>query len=193
MLNIHTSLRTAVTGSIFFVVLALIRPAHAHQDAILTLGSDGAIGGLPEAFLPAHLLLDRDATGKIAGAVLRLSAGQYTFPQCLVQLLGTAPQAKVILTGSWYHSQTVLPYYIGVVFGREQNRQRSWEIRALFDLKTAKPLGLTGVWYEQTDVGTSIRDKSNFEQLCPGKKMTDGWKPVKAKSQALSPPSIPRR
>jgi hypothetical protein len=135
--------------------------AQAHRDTALSLQPDGTIAGLPAEYLPARLLLDRDKTGRIVGATLRLKGGQYTFPECLVRTLDQNPRAKPGLAGSWYHDEGILPYYIWITMRSEERRPGLAPPHLRFNLRTAEPMF----------------DKPHFERPCPGKRMADGWRP----------------
>lgn len=50
-------------------------------------------------------------------------------------------QDRVFVTGSWYHEETVLPYYVNVQFrdpGYSRARSFNSNLSILFDLRTAE-------------------------------------------------------
>ena len=165
-LRIHRS--SWGTAGILFMC-ALIGTAQAHEDTVLTLDLGGAIGGLPKDYLPAQFLIDRDKKGRAIRASLRLSAGQYVFPECILRLLPKNPRPRVSLRASWYHAGTSPPY-IDLTFKNDEQAQ----LWLLFNLRTA----------ELTEVIDPARlaEWNIFERVCPGRKMTDGWQRMSARS-----------
>jgi hypothetical protein len=166
-LRIHRS--SWVTVSIL-IMCASFGTAQAHEDTLLTRDLGGAIGGLPKDYLPAQFLIDRDKKGRAIRASLRLTAGHYAFPECILRLFPRPPRSRISLTASWYHAGTLLPPYIELNF-RNDDQAGLW---LLFNLRTAELL-------EVTDP-TRLAEGNIFERVCPGRKMTDGWQRMSARS-----------
>ena len=93
----------------------LSHAAYAHMDRKLTLAPDGSI---PE--IPASL-------GKVVLKISGLDAGTPSvefdvdsnkdiLPTCLTRFIHTRLLSDVELTGSWYHNEDILPYYVTVRF-----------------------------------------------------------------------------
>lgn len=165
-----------------FLVLGGLGSALAHQDRLLPLREDGTITGLPDEYLPASLTVKRDSRRRVVGAVLVLSGGVFTFPECTLRLFENHP--RIALSGSWYHSRSTLPYYIAMKLQDEKERPRSETFAFLFDLMTARPLKLEKVITEPPSHGmTTSRYEPAFENVCPGKKLADGWKLADAKAK----------
>jgi hypothetical protein len=159
------------------VILCFFGIAQADEEAGLSLRSDGVITELPKEYQPAHLSLDRSWLGNVRGAVLSLRGGEYVFPECVVRLFQKNP--RIVLTGSWFHDESLLPYYISMNLQRAGAGEIPDGFRLLFNLRTAELLRLDEVVTrrprQDTPIGTTIRHEPAFEKVCPGKKMTDGW------------------
>jgi hypothetical protein len=166
------SLRSGAIASTLFI-LGSFGIARAHSDEYLSLHADGAIE-LPEEYQPAHFSIDRASSGKVRGAVLSLRGGEYTFPECVVRLIQKNP--RIVLTGSWYHDESLLPYYISMTLQRVERGEYQDGFHLLFNLRTAELLKLDEVVTERLPRETTERDVPAFERVCRGKKIADGWK-----------------
>jgi hypothetical protein len=140
------------------------------------LNPDGAIVGLPETYLPAQFLLKRDDKGRAIHASLRLTSGHYEFPECILRVFDKNPRSKIGLISSWYHEESLLPYYISLKVAGEEKTAARESFSLLFNLRTAEPLEVTRWVTWPTKNGARATEENFFDRLCPGKKMTDGWR-----------------
>lgn len=103
----------------FLIVIAITflmcNPAHAHRDSMLTVSPDGSIGEIPKVLGPVSLVVTGLGTSTLA---VRFSVkGQSTsLPSCVTQLIKTKLPTNMQITGSWYHDESTLPYYVSVKF-----------------------------------------------------------------------------
>jgi len=85
-----------------------------HQDRILKIDKDGKIIGLPKNFMPAQFDLNNNR--------LRIHDKEITLPKCVSIYFKEYKNPKLVLTASWYHSKTTLPYYLNFeISGKDAN------------------------------------------------------------------------
>jgi hypothetical protein len=75
-----------------------------HQDRILKIDKNGNIIGLPKKFMPAQFDLNKNR--------LRINNKEIIFPKCISTYYEEHKNPKLLLTASWYHPKTSLPYYL---------------------------------------------------------------------------------
>ncbi|WP_284423153.1 MULTISPECIES: hypothetical protein [unclassified Bradyrhizobium] len=122
--------------------------AFAHQDSILSLGTDGTIPGLPPAYQTTrlHLVFSEGSAG-VVQELSFLSSGRETRVQpCLLRLIAKASLRPLYVTGSWYHDETIMPHYVQIEFrdppsSRQTPAQTS--VRFLFSLRDSVLLEVT--------------------------------------------------
>lgn len=123
----------------------------AHEDRTLSIGDDGSINGLPDEYAPAALHVQFSSEMHRAGAtrvdsvVLELDADRTVIPICVTGLLETTRLDQIQATASWYHDETVLPYYMNIQFfdpGYDEQRWANAGFSMLFNLRTAKLIKL---------------------------------------------------
>ena len=109
----------------FFTAILLTATKADHQDTPLELKEDGTILGLPERFEPAKIDLSEK--------YLRINNHEVFFPPCLNQYLSHKTTTNLRLSGSWYHSKEIMPYYLNVQL-THGDEKHFYSI--LFDLET---------------------------------------------------------
>jgi hypothetical protein len=101
-----------------FVALAALAFApnvNAHEDAVLAVMPNGTISGVPSQFGTLRLNIDGFGTRdlRIAFAV---GDRVTTIPPCATALIKSRSMGDVQVSGSWYHDESMLPYYLNVRF-----------------------------------------------------------------------------
>jgi hypothetical protein len=131
-----------------FVLLATA--AFAHQDRILSVRADGAIPELPSAYQTTRLHVAFSEGD--AGALQQLnflSSGRLTSVKpCLLRLVPKGSFHQLLLTGSWFHDESILPHYLQVQFRDSASLEGFPDypgVRFLFSLRDAKLLEVTRV------------------------------------------------
>ncbi|MBB4727666.1 hypothetical protein [Xanthomonas arboricola] len=124
---------------LFFLVLTLLtEPAIAHQDRILSLEPDGSIPEIPASFGKAFLVVEGLGT-KAPVVKLKIGARSTALPLCMTRLIKTRQRSSIRLSGSWYHEERIVPFYINVEFpdpGQEQEKYPRSGQTFLFNLRT---------------------------------------------------------
>jgi hypothetical protein len=118
----------------------------AHEDRILPVKEDGVIEGLPAEFGPGALRIDfppkaRPGEASIKSVVLELGSNRTTLPLCVTGMLQTRNISEVRASGSWYHEETLLPYYLNIEFFDPGYSEKNWAnagFSLLFNLRTGK-------------------------------------------------------
>lgn len=126
------------------IALSLAAGAHAHQETIIAIASDGAMSKLPPQYQPARLVVSRDKPGAPAVS-LTLSGKTVTFPPCIAKLFAVPRGQAIAGLASWYHEargeQRTLPPYI-VLYLRQGTIGEPWNLELghslMFDLRTAR-------------------------------------------------------
>ncbi|MBD2458757.1 hypothetical protein H6G80_32435 [Nostoc sp. FACHB-87] len=149
-------------------VLLATNAAYAHRDRILTLTPNGSIPEIPATFGRAHLTVSGLGTDQPL-IQLKIGTHQTTLPACVARLIRTTSQRDIRLTGSWYHDESILPYYINIEFydpGRNPNLHNS-SYQILYNLHNAKIIKLTrfkanllGNGVQSTDIVLPVNCKS---------------------------------
>jgi hypothetical protein len=114
--------------------------ASAHQDRILTLSPDGSIPEIPAPLGPVSLEIS-GLGGRAPIVVFRSGKHANTLPPCVTQLIPSTKASQVEVTGSWYHEESILPYYVGVAFhepGYVAARSYNSSLYVLFNLRTTE-------------------------------------------------------
>lgn len=129
-------------GKLRLLLAVLLFPmvVHAHQDRILSVRPDGTIPEIPSSFGPVSLKIS-GLGGSEPAVEFRTPSGRNVLPKCLTRLLGKVRQDGVFVTGSWYHEEIVLPYYVNVEFrdpGYSKARSFNSKLSIIFDLRTAE-------------------------------------------------------
>jgi hypothetical protein len=120
----------------------------AHRDAVLPLHADGSITGLPRPYGPGRLdvMFSPDRHGRrIDSFALQLGKVNTRVPACAAGLLNTQSHGDIRITASWYHDESLLPYYLSIDFfdtGRDQGSSMNPGFSFLFNLRTGKLIQL---------------------------------------------------
>mgnify|MGYP006143337367 CR=1 FL=1 len=113
---------------IFLTLISFIFMANlnmVHQDRILKIDKNGNIIGLPKKFMPAQFDLNKNS--------LRINNKEIIFPKCISTYYKEYKNPKLLLTASWYHQKTSLPYYLNFQI---KDSSISYGYRILIDLET---------------------------------------------------------
>ncbi|MEK1941157.1 MAG: hypothetical protein AAAB16_12380 [Pseudomonas sp.] len=101
------------------LVFFISSKACAHKDVILPINEHGVISGIPPALGPGQLEMEFSwfqLPTPVSKLVLHLGGKPLVFPKCLTRLLNTDALSKVEVSGSWFHDEAVLPYYLNIHF-----------------------------------------------------------------------------
>jgi len=120
--------------------LLAIGTAYAHQDRILTIRPDGSVPEIPASFGPVSLRIS-DLGAPVP--MVKFSSGIHhnNLPSCVTRLIQTQQLSDVFVTGSWYHEESRLPYYVNVQFydpGYVPGRSYNSSFNILFNLRTTQ-------------------------------------------------------
>ena len=97
------------------LLLCVCFAAQAHQDTILSIEPDSTVSGIPAPLAPVTLSIS--GLGSNAPAVEFGAGGKLTALQaCAAQLIRSTSLEHVSVSGSWYHRESSLPYYVHVFF-----------------------------------------------------------------------------
>ncbi|WP_035645674.1 hypothetical protein [Bradyrhizobium sp. ORS 285] len=133
----------ALVAMIMFATTA----APAHQDRILSLGSDGTISGLPPAYQTTrlHVAFSNGDTGVLHELSFFSSGRETRLQPCLLRLVAKGSLRELFLTGSWDHEETIMPPYVLVEFRHPTPQQAPdpTSVRFLFSLRDSTLLGVT--------------------------------------------------
>src|SRR5215475_9699893 len=126
-----------------FIVLATA--ALAHQDRILSVRLDGAIPELPSAYQTTrlHVAFSEGDTGALQQLTFLSSGREISLQLCVLRLVPKSSFRQLLLTGSWYHDESILPHYLQVQFRDSPSLQDLPDfpgIRFLFSLRDASLL-----------------------------------------------------
>lgn len=99
--------------------------AFAHQDTIITVDKTGNMEGLPEAYLPANIDLDKNS--------ISIANNQFDMPRCVSKYFAHHESHKLHVTSSWYHQRSILPPYINF---KISPKGKDFEYSLMFELDT---------------------------------------------------------
>jgi hypothetical protein len=132
-------------AALLFAGLAASSNAFAHRDRLLPIGQDGTLADIPAAFGPANLKISFSAptseSASITSMVLTLGEKRVELPVCISGILRSRSMAEVKATGSWYHNEARLPYYLNLTFFDPGYSDKNWAnsgYTLLFNLRTGK-------------------------------------------------------
>jgi hypothetical protein len=143
---------------ITLVLLAASCIASGHQDSILSISPDGTVAGLPPSFGSVTISIRGLESGKPS---IEFSAGGNltTIQPCAAHLVRSRSLSQVDISGSWYHEEDSLPYYVQVRFRDNPTPDHVPDsgYAFLFNLRNAqliyvKRLLQDGSWYRQIDI-----------------------------------------
>ena len=125
-----------ISRSLLLALAILPTVAGAHQDRILTIRADGSIPEIPESFGP--VFLSTSGLGSGAPSIsFRTGAHITTLPACVTRHIRSKSKNDLFVVGSWYHQESVLPYYVSARFldpGHDKNRSYNSSTNILFNL-----------------------------------------------------------
>ena len=132
-------------SAIFIGIVLVSGVCSAHQDRIIIVNADGSLEGLPSEYGPANLHVEwsTQTTGgaPINSITLNLGKNRVSFPACLTGLFRTSSMSEILAKASWYHNESLLPYYLNVIFfdpGYDESRFYNQGFSLLFNLRTGK-------------------------------------------------------
>jgi hypothetical protein len=143
---------------IALVLLAASCVASGHQDSILSISSDGTVAGLPPSFGQVTISIRDLESGKPS---IEFSAGGNltSIQPCAAQLIRSRSLSQVDISGSWYHEEDLLPYYVQVRFHDSPTPDHvpGSGYAFLFNLRNAQLISVKrllqdGNWYRQVDI-----------------------------------------
>ncbi len=121
--------------------------ACAHKNRMLTLNPDGSIPEIPASFGRAYFTVSGLGTDK-PFIQFKIGTQQTTLPACVARLIRSRSQKDIRLSGSWYHDESTLPYYINMEFYDPSSSPRtdynSIHQKILYNLHNAKLIKLYG-------------------------------------------------
>jgi hypothetical protein len=106
----------AISRYIIALLLSVVScVAFGHQDSILTISPDGKVAGLPSSFGAVTISIRGLESGN---PLIEFSAGGNltAIQPCAAQLVRSRSLSQVDVSGSWYHKEDSLPYYVQVRF-----------------------------------------------------------------------------
>jgi hypothetical protein len=123
------------------LTLLVAQVANAHQDRGLLPLPGGFLLGLPwKHFWEFRLNIEQYGTNRLR-IETRVGDHVTTILPCATGLLRTRDMKDVAVSGSWYHDEVTLPYYVNVKLinplGPDDRFGRS-SINFLFDLRTGE-------------------------------------------------------
>jgi len=126
---------------IFLIALLLIAgPAYAHRDRILTVHPDGSIPEIPKSFGAVYFRADKLGT---AAPHIEFQVGSHRtiLPDCLTKIIRSKNSSDIKLSGSWYHDERNLPYYVHIdLYDPDRDPKQSYGSRyeLLFNLRSSQ-------------------------------------------------------
>jgi hypothetical protein len=148
--------------------------SRAHQDAVIGLEDDGTLLGIPAEFGPGKLEVSFASPSNhdgwhppVSSVVLTLGKHRVLLPKCATAFLNSQSLKDVYVSASWHHSQSLLPYYLNVVFFDPGYgvREETPGFRLLFNLRTAKLMRMQVMLLEHA--GTVGRDLPlDLKEMC---------------------------
>ena len=148
-----------ICKAVALLALASASVVHAHQDAILTLLPNGVISGLPAQFAVPRLNIDGLGTRNPRVALVVGNRVSTILP-CATRVLKSLSMEDVQVSGSWYHDEKSLPYYISVKFldpWRSPDPAERSSYDFLFNLRTGELMDATRSVWEGNWVRTAPR------------------------------------
>jgi hypothetical protein len=122
--------------SLFLAIALLPAVASAHQDRILTIRKDGSIPEIPASFGPVFLNIS-GLGGTKPSISFKTGTHITELPACVTRYVRSKSHSDLFVVGSWYHQESVLPYYVSVQFldpGHDKNRSYNSSTNILFNL-----------------------------------------------------------
>ncbi len=125
--------------------LLLAETCFAHKDYIIAVNEDGTLEGIPSEYGPAAMHVEfapqNSGSAPITSITLDLGKNRVRIPICVTGLLRTQRMGEIKATASWYHDETLIPYYLNIDFFDPGYNKLRWPnpgYSLLFDLHTGK-------------------------------------------------------
>lgn len=126
------------------VLMLMPMTVQAHVDRVLHRRSDGSVAGVPQRFGPVAIDL-RFPENQPPLVTLRIGPNAIRLPNCIAELIKARRVEDIELSGSWYHEQSNIPYYISVDFyapGVKHEQMSGDYVNVLFSLHDARVLSI---------------------------------------------------
>jgi hypothetical protein len=127
-----------IIRSLLFLLALVASTASAHKDRILSIRPDGSVPEIPASF--GRVFLNISGLGGSKPTVqFRSGKKVNVLPSCVTRYINSSKVSDILVTGSWYHEQSTLPYYINVEFnepGYISSRPFNSSFNILFNLRT---------------------------------------------------------
>lgn len=165
----------------FFGVSLMGTEAFAHQDRIFSIvSSSGKVDGIPEKFGEVFVLVDW-AKNSDGGVKVSIGSRHLNLPTCVSKHFMESSQAKMRISGSWYHDRSILPPYLSIELPDKAAPRTNFGFengyKILLNLETAEIIEFEQAIVEAN--GQSMRSKkidlkqacskSEFKKLTPSK------------------------
>lgn len=137
-----------LSRSVMFCCFVSSGACLAHVDRALSIEADGTITGIPAEYGPAKMQVLFAPHGRrhaIVGVDLELGSNQTHLPACVTGLFNTQVGGKIQATASWYHEESVMPFYLNVKFfdpEYENSRLMNSGYSLFFNLRTGKLMSM---------------------------------------------------
>ena len=118
----------------------------AHMDRIVTIREDGTLVGIPLEYGPPALHVAFAASSpdpRISAVALDLGKSHTRLPECITGLLTTRSLNDIKASASWYHDESIVPYYLNLEFfdpGYNKSDRANPGYALLFNLRSGKLL-----------------------------------------------------
>jgi hypothetical protein len=123
--------------------------AQAHEDTVLSIAADKTLAGIPSYF--GRVTLEINGIGSTAPSIRFGAGGNWTVIQsCATKLIQSRSLADVLVSGSWYHDESTLPFYVNVFFRDPVSplRIRNAGYSFVFNLHTSELIEVERTWEE---------------------------------------------
>jgi len=147
------------TLAVSLLALAAAGICEAHQDRGLTVTDNGTILELPAEFGPASVKIEFAQSPPIASITLRLGKNIVKVPKCATGFLTSRSMKDVAVAASWYHEESVIPYYLSMHFFDPAHNSNGWSnpyYLLIFNLRTARLLSMDA--HVVMDEGKTFQD-----------------------------------
>ena len=159
-----------ISFALLFAGLIASNHAFAHKDRIFPIDEDGKLADFPAQFGPASLKVSFSVPKSdlpIAAVVLGLGRKRIDLPACITRLLKSTSISQVMASGSWYHEERRLPYYLSFTFfdpGYSISKWANPGLKLLFNMRTGELIDTSAITVGEK--GRSI--KYTKVELAPG-------------------------
>lgn len=143
-------------------LLGIAPAAEAHEDRILSLRADGSIPEIPATFGAVSF---RARFGPPVEVVFRVDGRTTVVPACITRLIPSQSLRDIDLSGSWYHDERILPFYVAADFlPPDRNEDAGKAVSVIFNLHDAS---IVQVWAPEPGVSPEEgRRRYSLQELC---------------------------